>query len=77
MAHYDFVCRACGHAFEVFSTGFIRDEQKFCPICSSADIQQQYSSFLHSIKAAPSAPACDCDCACAAAPGGCGFAGCE
>ena len=46
MAFYDFVCRECGHEFEIFSTGFLKDEQKVCPVCSSTQIDQQFSSFL-------------------------------
>lgn len=74
MAQYDFICRSCDRPFEVFSVGFIRDEQKRCPRCGSLEVQQQYTSFLHNIKAAP-APAPSC--ACAAAPQGCACAGCE
>lgn len=74
MAQYDFTCRSCDQTFEVFSTGFINDEQRHCPHCGSRDVQQRYSSFLHSIKAAPTPAAA---CACAAAPQGCGCPGCD
>lgn len=46
MALYDFVCRECGHPFEVFSRGFIREEQKECPKCESTDVRQKFTSFL-------------------------------
>ncbi len=46
MAFYDFRCDACGEEFEVFSTGFIKDDQKVCPSCGSEDVQQKFSSFL-------------------------------
>ncbi len=46
MALYDFVCRECGHVFEVFARGFIREEQKECPKCGSGDVRQKFSSFL-------------------------------
>lgn len=46
MALYDFVCRECGHPFEVFSRGFIREEQKVCPKCESTDVRQKFTSFL-------------------------------
>ena len=48
MALYGFVCRECGHTFEVFSIGFIKEEQKECPKCGSRDVQQKLSSFLRS-----------------------------
>ncbi len=46
MALYDFACLDCGTEFEVFSTGFIKDEQKVCPSCSSDHVKQKFSSFL-------------------------------
>jgi putative FmdB family regulatory protein len=46
MAQYDFVCSDCGHKFEVFVTGFIRDEHKVCPECASSSVRQKFSSFL-------------------------------
>jgi putative FmdB family regulatory protein len=48
MAFYDFVCDDCGHAFEVFSTGFIKPEQRECPECGSHAVRQKFSSFLRS-----------------------------
>ncbi len=46
MALYDFVCLDCDEQFEVFSTGFIKDEQKVCTACGSPHVQQKFSSFL-------------------------------
>jgi len=46
MAQYDFVCNECGSTFEVFVTGFIRDEHKVCPECESTSVRQKFSSFL-------------------------------
>jgi putative FmdB family regulatory protein len=51
MALYDFACAACGEEFEVFSTGFIKDDQKACPACGSEDVQQKFASFLRSSSA--------------------------
>lgn len=48
MALYDFDCSDCGAEFEVFSTGFIKDEQKVCPTCGSQDVRQRFTSFLSS-----------------------------
>jgi putative FmdB family regulatory protein len=46
MANYDLTCRACGTDFEVFSTGFLKDEQKKCPECGSTDVQQKFTGFM-------------------------------
>jgi putative FmdB family regulatory protein len=46
MSQYEFSCRECEGDFEVFSTGFIKDEQKRCPECGSADVRQKFTSFL-------------------------------
>ncbi len=49
MASYDLVCDACGHDFEVFRQGFLKDEDRVCPECGSADVRQKFSSFLKNI----------------------------
>jgi putative FmdB family regulatory protein len=49
MASYDLVCEACGHDFEVFRQGFLRDEDRVCPDCGSLDVRQKFSSFLNNI----------------------------
>ena len=46
MASYDLVCEKCGHAFEVFRQGFLKDEDRVCPECGSEDVRQKFSSFL-------------------------------
>jgi putative FmdB family regulatory protein len=48
MALCDFVCDQCGHAFEVFTIGFIKPEQRECPECGSYEVRQKFSSFLRS-----------------------------
>ena len=48
MALYDFVCDACGQAFEVFAIGFIKPEQRECPKCGSHEVRQKFASFLRS-----------------------------
>lgn len=50
MASYDLVCESCGHRFEVFRQGFIKDEDKTCPECGSTDVRQKYSTFLSALK---------------------------
>jgi len=47
MASYDLVCEKCGHAFEVFRQGFLKDDDRVCPECGSEDVRQKFSSFLH------------------------------
>jgi putative FmdB family regulatory protein len=49
MASYDLVCDACGHDFEVFRQGFLKDEDRVCPDCGSAEVRQKFSSFLKNI----------------------------
>jgi putative FmdB family regulatory protein len=49
MASYDLVCDACGHDFEVFRQGFLKDEDRVCPECGSTEVRQKFSSFLSSI----------------------------
>jgi putative FmdB family regulatory protein len=45
MASYDLICEKCGHAFEVFRQGFLRDEDSVCPECGSKDVRQKFSGF--------------------------------
>jgi putative FmdB family regulatory protein len=49
MASYDLICENCGHAFEVFRQGFLKDEDKVCPECDSEDVRQKFSSFLRNL----------------------------
>jgi putative FmdB family regulatory protein len=49
MASYDLICDNCGHAFEVFRQGFLKDDDKVCPECGSEDVRQKFSSFLRSL----------------------------
>lgn len=46
MAEYDLTCNDCGSAFEVFSMGFLKDDQKKCPECGSTNVQQKITSFM-------------------------------
>ena len=50
MAQYDFVCRDCGNAFEVFVRGLIKDADKQCPQCGSVSVRQKFSGFLRNRK---------------------------
>ena len=51
MATYDFVCKACDKEFELFVPGFLKEKDKRCPECGSADVRQKFSSFLKNIGA--------------------------
>lgn len=42
MPIYDLKCDDCGHGFEKFVTGFIKDEEKECPRCYSRSISQRF-----------------------------------
>ena len=46
MATYDLVCLECGHVFELFVQGFLRNEERQCPSCGSFKTQQKFSPFL-------------------------------
>ena len=49
MASYDLLCDACGHDFEVFRQGFLKDEDRVCPDCGSTEVRQKFTSFLKNI----------------------------
>lgn len=49
MASYDLICDECGHDFEVFRQGFLKDEDRMCPDCGSTEVRQKFSSFLSGI----------------------------
>lgn len=46
MATYELVCLDCGHAFELFVQGFLKDEDRQCPKCGSFKTRQKFSPFL-------------------------------
>ena len=46
MATYDLVCTECGHVFEVFVQGFLKDDDRKCPSCGSFKTRQKFSPFL-------------------------------
>jgi putative FmdB family regulatory protein len=49
MPSYDLVCEKCGHPFEVFRQGFLKDDDRVCPECGSEDVRQKFSSFLRNL----------------------------
>ena len=49
MALYDFVCNDCGHCYEIYVQGFLKDEERKCPKCGSTDVRQKYTSFLGNV----------------------------
>jgi putative regulatory protein, FmdB family len=46
MASYDLQCEECGHGFEVFVQGFLKDGSKVCPECGSREVRQLITGFL-------------------------------
>jgi putative FmdB family regulatory protein len=40
MPTYEMTCRGCGTRFERFLTRLLRDEDKVCPSCGSAEVDQ-------------------------------------
>jgi putative FmdB family regulatory protein len=58
MASYDLVCEDCGNSFEVFRQGFLKDEDRVCPECGSADVRQKFSSFLSNLGGASASSGC-------------------
>jgi putative FmdB family regulatory protein len=46
MAHFDLTCKDCGHKFVVVTRAAIRDKQKQCPECESANVRQSIGSYL-------------------------------
>lgn len=49
MASYDLVCNECGHEFELFVQGFLKDDDRLCPKCDSTEVRQKFSSFLRNL----------------------------
>jgi len=45
MATYDLRCRSCGHEFEIFVLGFLKDEAKVCPQCGSREVERRFTAF--------------------------------
>jgi putative FmdB family regulatory protein len=62
MPIYEFVCAACGHAFEALLYG---SESAACPECESRDVEKQLSTFATRGDARAELPA----------PGSCGTCG--
>ncbi len=58
MASYDLICEDCGNSFEVFRQGFLKDEDRVCPECGSAEVRQKFSSFLSNLGSASTSSGC-------------------
>ena len=56
MAHIDLSCRDCGHGFDVVTRVAIKEKQKRCPECGSANVRQTFASYLRN--GSLSDPAC-------------------
>jgi hypothetical protein len=55
----------CDHEFDVFTRGFIKEDERACPECGSSEVRQKFASFLRN---GTSKTGSDC-----AAPFGSGF----
>jgi putative FmdB family regulatory protein len=49
MASFDLVCNECGHEFEIYVQGFLRDDDRVCPKCDATDVRQKFSGFLRNL----------------------------
>ena len=56
MAHFDLICRDCGHRFQLVTGGALRKKQKRCRVCASTNIRQTLASYLQN--APLSSPTC-------------------
>lgn len=73
MASYDLKCGGCGHEFEVFVQGFLKEHHRVCPDCQGTDVEQLFTGFMMGSVGASAGPLGG---ACASAPpSGCGHAG--
>jgi putative FmdB family regulatory protein len=43
---YDLACTPCGHEFEAFRQGFLREEDRVCPECGAAGATQRFTGFV-------------------------------
>ena len=46
MPTYDLACGDCTTRFERFRQGFLRDEDRVCPDCGSARVEQLFTGFV-------------------------------
>ncbi|RJQ43221.1 MAG: zinc ribbon domain-containing protein [Gaiellales bacterium] len=58
MAIYDLKCESCGHDFEKFVPGFLKEEHKQCPECDSRDVVQKFNSFSIGCSSSASGGSC-------------------
>ncbi len=45
MPIYEYVCRECGHEFELFVRSVAEAERRLCPHCQSRQIAKRFSTF--------------------------------
>ncbi len=70
MASYDLKCGGCGHEFEVFVQGFLKEQHRVCPDCGDTDVEQLFTGFMMGPLGSASSPLCA-----SAPPSGCGHSG--
>lgn len=60
MAFYDLKCDDCGHQFEKFVSGFLRDDDRVCPECGSRNVSQEFTGNFSIGGLRPSSPGGGC-----------------
>lgn len=63
MPIFEYICRACGHEFELLVRSQMAQAQGLCPECESQQIQKRFSTFACNTRGQSSqttgpAPAC-------------------
>jgi len=73
MASYDLKCSGCGHEFELFVQGFLKEQHRVCPDCGGTEIEQLMTGFMMGSTGSSGGSFGE---ACASAPpAGCGHSG--
>lgn len=45
MPVYEYICKECGHKFELFRHFYDSDEDLACPLCGKKALEKQFSNF--------------------------------
>jgi len=45
MPIYEYVCKKCGHKFEMFRYFYQSDAELACPVCGEKDPERSFSTF--------------------------------
>lgn len=59
VATYNLICTTCKHTYEVCRRqGALREKDKICPACGSAETRQTFTSFLRNFGSGSSSSSC-------------------